>query len=79
MDVITTTEAARMLRVSPETVRRLCESGTISAFKLHATGHWRVFRQRLIDSIERPHIEADDAFLQNLKEKKYGKRTASSR
>lgn len=67
---ITTTEAAAMMRVSPETIRRLCEAGEIAAVKLSPTGHWRIDRDKMMDKYQNPSVEADDAFLQSLRAKR---------
>jgi len=40
LDVFT---AARMARVSPESMRRWCDEGRIHAYKL--VGRWRIYRE----------------------------------
>lgn len=40
MDLLTTTEAATIMRVTPATVRRWCEAGTLPAVK--PRGQWLI-------------------------------------
>lgn len=44
---LTTTEAARLLGVHVDTIRRAIKSGALGAFKLGKKGHWRIRREHL--------------------------------
>ena len=53
-DYITTGEAARLLRVSPETIRRRCATGRIPGAMRIDSGRWKVPRswvQGILDAV----------------------------
>jgi excisionase family DNA binding protein len=49
MELLTTSEAAKLLRLSRERVRQLCVSGEIKATR-RGSGHWRVHKAGLFES-----------------------------
>ena len=51
-DLLTTQEVARLLRVTPETVRRLGRSGRLPGFVLSDKSGWR-FRRADVDAFIR--------------------------
>lgn len=46
---LTLAQAAKVLGVNPDTLRRAIANGSLKAFRLHAKGHYRV----TMDEIER--------------------------
>ena len=46
---LTVAQAAKVLGVNPDTLRRAIASGSLKAFRLHSKGHYRV----TMDEIER--------------------------
>lgn len=46
-EVLTTAQVAKVMRVHPETIRRLIRTGQLKAIKLHRRGTYRVLRAEL--------------------------------
>ncbi len=49
MNLITATEAAAILRITPTRVRQLCEEKKIWARRIGGSGQWRIDLDRLLD------------------------------
>jgi excisionase family DNA binding protein len=54
-DTVNIFTAARMARVSPETMRRWCDHGRIPCVKL--VGRWRVYKSALIAWMESKQVK----------------------
>lgn len=46
-EVLTTAQVAQVMRVHPETIRRLIRTGQLKAIKWHQQGTYRVLRSEL--------------------------------
>lgn len=51
-EVIGVGEIAKMLAVTPETVRQWSVSGKLPTFRFDSNGRWKAYRQDIIDWIE---------------------------
>lgn len=64
----TTGEAAKILRISQQTVIRLCDNGELSSFKVPAGGrHRRIPTEALLDYARKSNTPIDQSFLLDLK------------
>jgi excisionase family DNA binding protein len=52
-DILKTSEAARLLRVTPRTVARWAQSGKLQAVRVGRTGDYRFTRKALTDYVGR--------------------------
>ena len=50
-EILTTKEAAVLLRIHHVTIERLLKAGKLPGFRLGANGHWRLRRRDLVDII----------------------------
>lgn len=53
-DLLTVTEAAAYLRVSPDAVRRWCRTGHLKASKVGLSGQYRITPEDLQEMVNRP-------------------------
>ena len=53
MDPILSGKAARILRVSHDTVSRLCETGELRAWRVGSRGRWRIDYASVIEYLDK--------------------------
>lgn len=55
---ISTTRAAEMLAVSRHTIVRMCEDGSLKAYRVRELSPWRIYYDSVIERIEQMNREA---------------------
>ncbi len=53
-ELLSVAEAARLVRVSPDSIRRWILTGKLRAFRLGEHGHWRVLARDLAAYVNQP-------------------------
>jgi excisionase family DNA binding protein len=62
---ISVSRAARIIKCSPQTVRRLIEEGSLHAYRFTMIGWWNIYFDSVVAYLDRLHADVPDAPKEN--------------